>query len=127
MANRPHTRALVGVCLTCFLINCQPSEPYLTKYLREDKGLTEEQLDIWVWPTDTYALLMILLPFGLLAEIVGEYWVVVLGLLCRQATRVLLLYGRGLGAMMIMQVTYAGANAANTVLYALVFKSIVSS
>ena len=45
-----------------------------------------------------------------LAPLNGGYYVVILGgLLARQATRLLLLYGEGVVPMMIMQATYAAA------------------
>lgn len=94
-------------------IHCQPSEPYLTKYLRQDKNISEADLDSKVWPADTYAALLFLLPFGLAAEHFGCIPVVIFGLLCRQATRVLLLWGEGVGMMVLMQVTYAAATGSN--------------
>jgi len=94
---------LVRLCLVGFFVNCQPSEPFLTRYLIEEKGLTEAQLDNEVWPVDTYAMLLFLLPMGLFAELWSYRGVIVGGVLCRQVTRVLLLFGEGLRAMQVMQ------------------------
>jgi hypothetical protein len=49
----------------------------------------------------------------------------VAGALCRLATRFLLLWGRGLGAMQVMQVFYGAGVAAETVFNAYVFALVV--
>jgi hypothetical protein len=88
--------------------------------------LTESELDNRVWPVDTYASLLLLLPLGLLAEgdLLGYRGVILLGVLCRQATRVLLLFGSGLGAMQAMQVTYAAATSCEAVYLAYPFVAV---
>jgi len=106
---------LVRLCMVGFFTNCQPSEPYLTRYLIEEKGLSEGQLDDLVWPVDTYAALAFLIPLGMLAEAKGYRPVIFLGLLCRQATRLLLLFGQGVFQMQLMQACYAAASGAQTV------------
>ena len=113
----PRAGLLLRLCAVGFFVNCQPSEPFLARYLMDDKGLTEAELDNYVWPADTYASLALLLPLGLLAECWSYRGAILLGLLCRQATRALLLFGRGVGAMQLMQVTYAAAVAAEAVAY----------
>lgn len=120
-------RATLALAAVGFLINCQPSEPFLSEYLQEDKGLTEEQLDNAVWPADTYASFAMLLPIGLLAESVGYARTVALGLLCRELTRVVLIYASGLGWMVTMQVTYAIATDVDTVFFALVYRVVPTS
>ena len=72
---------------------------------------------------DTYASLALLVPLGLLAEskYVGYRGVILLGLLSRQATRMLLLFSSGLGAMQAMQMTYAAATSAEAVYLAYPF------
>jgi len=118
----PHDRAglsvILGLCLVGFFVNCQPSEPFLSRFLIEDKGLSEEELDNQVWPYDTYGSFLFLVPVGLLAESYGYRRVVFIGLLCREATRVLLLFANGVGLMAVVQLTYAAATSANTVYYA---------
>ncbi|GBG33226.1 Folate transporter 1 [Hondaea fermentalgiana] len=111
------TRAL-RIGMVGALVNCQPSEPYLSKYLLEDKGLTEDEVNLYVWPTNTISTLVFLIPAGLLAERIGYWRVILLGLLFRVATRCLLIWGEGLDPMVAMQVTYSGAIACTSVLYA---------
>lgn len=117
-ALRDNWLLLLRLCAVGFFVNCQPSEPYLTAYLQTDKGLTEEQLDNEVWPYDTYGAFLFLLPVGFAAERCGYWPVICLGLLCRQATRVILLFGEGVPLMATMQLTYAAASASNSVLWA---------
>jgi len=113
-----HPWALIlRLCAVGFFVNCQPSEPFLTRFLMEDKGLTEDQLDNLVWPTDTFASLVLLLPCGLLAEFWSYRGTVLVGLLCRQATRLLLLFGDGAATMQLMQVAYAVATDVESVAY----------
>eukprot|EP00808_Paulinella_micropora_P007839 g11506.t1 len=115
------------LCLVGFLVNCQPSEPYLTSYLLEVKGLTEVQLDNQVWPWDTYSAFLFLLPAGLLAESLGYKTVVLIGLLARQATRIILIWGQGVFWMASMQVTYAAATSALPIFYAYAFMMLVDA
>ena len=115
---------LLRLGLVGFFVNCQPSEPFLTRFLVENKGLTTQQLDDDVWPWDTYGSFAFLLPVGLLADALGYRTVIFAGLLCRECTRVLLVFGSGVNAMATMQVTYAGATAANTVYFAYVYQVV---
>lgn len=102
-----------------FFFNCQPSEPFLTRYLLEDKNLTRAQLDEVVWPADVYASLAFVLPVGVCAETIGYVPTLLAGMLFREATRVILIWGEGVPAMTAMQVTYAGGHAANAVFFSL--------
>ncbi|KAJ9456676.1 Folate transporter 1 [Diplonema papillatum] len=120
-ALRAEWRTVLALCSVPFFINCQPSEPYLTKYLLESKNLTESQVECCVWPYDTYGAFLVLFPLGFATEILGYRAVILFGLLCRQATRLLLLYAEGLSAMAFMQVTYACATGANTIYYSYAF------
>lgn len=98
-------------------VNCQPSEPYLTKYMEEVKGLTDDEINLRVWPTNTACMLAFYIPAGLLAERIGYWRVILLGLCFREATRMLLIWGQGINNMIAMQVTYSGAMACTTALY----------
>ena len=122
---RQHGSLLLRLTLVPLLVNCKPSEAFLSLYLTQPvaeggKGLTEAQLNEEVWPYDTYGAFALLLPAGYLAEVLGYRSVILLGLLCREATRALLLFGEGVGCMAAMQVAYAAAGAALTVFFAYV-------
>jgi len=112
------------LCLVGFFVNCQPSEAYLTLYLKSVKQLTSEQLDNDVWPYDTYGSFAFLIPVGILAEMCGYRITIGIGLLCRELTRVLLLWSSGVDAMAAMQVTYAGATAVNTVYFSYIYMCV---
>lgn len=115
---------IVSLCAVGFLVNCQPSEAYLTHYLEHVKQLTPEQLDNDVWPYDTYGSFAFLIPIGIVAEVWGYRVAIGAGLLCREATRLLLLFTSSVQTMALMQLTYAGATAANTVYFAYVYMSV---
>eukprot|EP00658_Telonema_sp_P-2_P022685 TRINITY_DN19071_c0_g1_i1.p1 TRINITY_DN19071_c0_g1~~TRINITY_DN19071_c0_g1_i1.p1 ORF type:complete len:460 (-),score=83.71 TRINITY_DN19071_c0_g1_i1:155-1534(-) len=115
---------LLWLCAVGFLVNCQPSEAYLTSFLKTDKHLTSVQLDNDVWPYDTYGSFAFLVPMGLVAELCGYPAAIAAGLACRQVTRILLLFFGGVQTMAIMQLTYAAATAANTVYFAYVYMCV---
>ena len=122
---RQHGSLLLRLSLVPLLVNCKPSEAFLTVYLKQPvadggKGLTDAQLNEQVWPYDTYGAFALLLPAGYMAEVAGYRTVILLGLVCREATRALLLFGEGVGCMAVMQVTYAAAGTALTVFFAYV-------
>ena len=52
-------------------MNCMPSEPFLSKYLIENKNLTKEELNTNVWPVDTYGSFIFLIPIIIIAESIG--------------------------------------------------------
>ena len=100
-----------------FFVNFQPSEPFLTWYILRHKGVSKHQLNGVVWPCDTYGALLFTLPMALYAERVGYRRALLIGMACREATRMLLLFARGVAAMAVMQLTYAGAIAAHNAVY----------
>mmetsp|Transcript_13202 Transcript_13202/g.33836 ORF Transcript_13202/g.33836 Transcript_13202/m.33836 type:complete len:468 (+) Transcript_13202:54-1457(+) len=114
-------RLLSSLCLFSFLVNCKPSEPFLTDYLLTTKNFTEAELAIEVWPWSTFGAFVLLLPFGFAAEIIGSRPLILVGLLCREATRVLLIFGTSLPEMAVMQSTYAAGRAADAIYFAYVY------
>ena len=102
-------------------MNCQPSEPFLTRYLQEYKGISDRDLDDYVWPFDTYGSFLFLVPVGLLAEMIGYRKTIFVGLVLREMTRIILLYAPGIYWACAMQLTYAGATSINYVYYAYVY------
>jgi len=115
------TSRVLALCLIGFLINCKPSEPFLTRYLEEVKGLSSAQLASSVWPCYTYGSTAALLPVGLAAERWGYQRTIAVGLACREMTRVLLLYGQGVSTMAVMQLVFAAASSIDTVLFAYLY------
>lgn len=101
-----------------FCLNCKPSEPYLSKYIMENKAVSEDDLNHLVYPFSIYGSLLFLAPVGILAEHCGYRTVIVGGLVCRELTRVLLIFACGVPWMAAMQLTYAGSVAANSIFFA---------
>ena len=114
----PPLRTLYPLWAMAFCLNCKPSEPYLARFLMEAKNLTEDQLNHEVWPWSTWGSLLFLLPVGMLAEHVGYRRVILGGLVCREATRVLLLFTSSVFWMATMQLTYAGVMAVQPIFLA---------
>eukprot|EP00959_Pyramimonas_sp_CCMP1952_P040297 842755-Pyramimonas_sp.AAC.1 len=120
--------AMVPLGIIAFLVNCKPSEPYLTRYLEEVKGFSDEELGTYVWPYYTYGSVLALIPLGLAAEVWGYQKTILFGLLCREATRIVLIYGTSLAWMATMQVTFAIASqVTETIFFAYVYMVVDSS
>ena len=126
----PHRDAVarpagVRLCLSltayAFLINLKPSEPFLTDYLLRTKNFTEAELAVNVWPWSTFGAVALLIPFGLLAEVLGSRVVILMGMICREATRAMLLYGTTVPEMALMQFAYGAGLAANAIFFAYMY------
>eukprot|EP00047_Mylnosiga_fluctuans_P014205 m.36396 g.36396 ORF g.36396 m.36396 type:complete len:458 (+) comp5386_c0_seq1:56-1429(+) len=118
------SRRVLGLCIVAFLLNCLPSEAFLTKYLKRDKHMSDNELDNAVWPADTYSTFIFILPIGLLADAWGYRPVIALGMLFRELTRTILIFGDTLAAMVAMQVTYAASSCVDTIFFAYVYMSV---
>jgi len=109
------------LALLGFLLNMKPSEPFLTDYLLNVKNFTDTELAVDVWPWSTFGAFIFLLPFGVLAELIGSRAVIFIGILCREVTRVMLIYSSSLSAMAIMQIAYGAGVAGDAIYFAYVF------
>mmetsp|Transcript_23415 Transcript_23415/g.48649 ORF Transcript_23415/g.48649 Transcript_23415/m.48649 type:complete len:448 (+) Transcript_23415:87-1430(+) len=89
-----------------FLANFTPSSPYLTIYLEEGKGLSEDTINDKVWPTSTYAMLALTVPVAVLSVRLPRLFLS-LGIICRIAAYLLLLFGVGLSPMVTVEILYA--------------------
>ena len=119
---------LAIIAIIGFLINCQPSEPFLSPYIETTRDVTHVQLVQDVYPWNTFASLFFILPAGICAQIFGSRRVIYLGLLSRQATRILLLYGTGVFPMVVTQITYGLATSINqAVWYSYVYSLVQAS
>lgn len=78
--------------------------PSARRYLEEVKKLSSSDLAGGVWPYYTYGSLAAVFPLGILAEAWGYRPTIFLGLCCREATRMFLIFGNGVGQMAVMQV-----------------------
>ena len=120
---RPSDRIILAlrVSLFGFIVNCKPSEPFLSLYLNQTKRLSEEQLATQVFPWSYVGTFALLVPFGLAAEVIGCRPVIFTGLLCREATRILLIFGEGVGQLALMQLAYGAGAAVDAIYFAYVY------
>ena len=111
-------RTTAHVCVCAFLLQCKPSEPHLVPYLMDVKGFSSAQVEADILPVSVYASLVFFLLAGPAASGTSTKAVLVAGGACKLLTRVLLLWGRTLGAMRLMQVAFAAGAASDLMLYA---------
>jgi hypothetical protein len=111
-------RTAAHVCLCAFLLQCKPSEPHLVPYLTDVKGFSSAQVETDILPVSVYASLVFFLLAGPAASATSTKTVLVVGGACKLLTRVLLLWGKTLGAMRLMQVAFAAGAASDLMLYA---------
>ncbi|SPQ95908.1 unnamed protein product (mitochondrion) [Plasmodiophora brassicae] len=117
------TAAFLGV--TALLVNLKPSEDFLTPFFAGDKGLTPAQIADDVYPLFTYSYLLCLPPVLVAAEYCQRpKQVIVFGLMAREATRFLLIFGSGLLVMQLTQFTFGLAMAANVAMFGFVYKVV---
>ena len=117
-ARRRLGHGVIVLAAVAALAQAKPSEPFLTLYLLRAKSIAASDLERFVWPCATWGAFALALPVGLLADAAGSRVVILCGMLCRQATRTLLLFAQSVPAMAGMQLTYAASAAADTALFA---------
>ena len=76
-------------------------------YLKDVKGFSSAQVETDILPVSVYASLVFFLLAGPAASGTSTKAVLVAGGACKLLTRVLLLWGRTLGAMRLMEVAFA--------------------
>ena len=118
--------------LTTFLLCCygffkeiRPSEPFLTEYLiSNNTGVTESQVYHDVYPVWTYSYLAILFLVFLVTDLAKYKPVIILEGFAYILTWVLLLWGHGLAAMQIMQVSYGLATSTEVAYFTYIYASV---
>lgn len=110
-----------------FFLEFKPSEPFLTNYLIQNKGLTNDQVGKDVYPISVYSYFAFILPVGFLSEFIGYKNVVILGVVARELTRILLLWSEGLFNMQLMQITFGFAMAAEIIYYSYIYLLVPQS
>ena len=99
----------------------QPSEPHLTRYLREVKHFDDNTINNEIYVVWTYAYLPFLLLCAPIASVIGDVNTVAIGALCRVFTRFILIFGTQKWHMVVMEIFYSGGSAAETVFFAYVY------
>ena len=122
-----------GVVMSAVL-PLQPSEPHLTAYLKNIKHFSDDAVNNAIYPVWTYGYLVLMALAS--AFLVGVHalpglrarsgstlrGIILVGALGRVATRFLLIFGTSLGAMQLMQFTYACGSVAETLFGAYVLQ-----
>ena len=112
-----HRPFLYLLCVCAFFVAFRPSEPYLTQYLMEDKGLGEAVVNEKVYPVWTYSYFAFLVPVGLAGEWLGYRALIGAEFALLLVTYVILIWGEGLQWMQVMQVTFGFTSAAQSCVF----------
>lgn len=91
------------------------------------KNFPESVVNNDIYPWSTYAYLPFLLVFGPFAELVSYRIAILVGIMGRVVTRFLLLYGKTLVDMQLMQVAYSMGTAAEDVFTAYIYYILPST
>ena len=112
-----HRPFLFLLCFVSFLVTFRPSEPFLTPYLIESKGLGADMVNERIYPTWTYCYFAFLLPAGMAGEVVGYRPMIVLQLLSLLVTYCVLIWAEGVQWMQFMQATFGFASAVQSCVF----------
>ncbi|XP_024533258.1 thiamine transporter 1-like [Selaginella moellendorffii] len=113
--------AVALMCVYAFCLQFTPSEPYLVPFLTKVKGFSNNVVTTEIFPVSVYSTLV----FTLLAAPACTYLkyrsVILIGTLGRLSTFFILLFGRSLLSMQLMQATYALGVASDLVFSSYLF------
>ncbi|GIQ81473.1 reduced folate carrier [Kipferlia bialata] len=110
------------LALAGFLFNFKPSEAFLTPYMINYKGISEDQLVNAIYPIWTYANAVLLVLFTwLCAKGVGYIALLWVGMVARLSTRLILIFGYGMFWMGLSQVTFALTTASDAIYFAAIY------
>ena len=112
-----HRPFLYLLCVCSFFVTFRPSEPFLTPYLIDYKGLGADAVNERVYPTWTYCYFAFLLPAGVLGEVLGYRAMIAAQLLSLIATYSILIWAEGLQWMQFMQVTFGFSSAVQSCVF----------
>ncbi len=114
-------KRIVLFSLVGFFSSLQPSEAFLTRFLRVEKNLTEADLDSKVWPSDAFAALCLMPVVTVLSDVLGQRFVIGIGLIAWHVVCILLIFASSVEAMIAMQVFYALSTSARVFYLAQVY------
>ncbi|XP_075873632.1 thiamine transporter 1 [Nelusetta ayraudi] len=113
------------LCAYGFFANLRPSEPFLTAFLMgPDKNLTETQVVNEIYPIWTYSYLVLLFPAFLATDYLRYKPVLILQATSFVATYILLLVGRGLLAMQLVEFAFGVATASDVAYYSYIYSVV---
>jgi hypothetical protein len=117
---------LAAIASFAFFINFKPSEAWLTPFLLDFKGISEQQLYDIVYPAWTYAYAVSICIVAPLVTSVGPWACLALGLAARLIVRTLLVAATGLAAMVAVEIFFGFACAAEVIVLSVAFSHITS-
>ncbi|OAE34174.1 hypothetical protein AXG93_1593s1330 [Marchantia polymorpha subsp. ruderalis] len=108
------------IIYTMFL-QFQPSEPYLVPYLTRVKLISNEEVNIDIFPVGVYSTLFFTLLAAPACHFFSYRAVIIMGTFGKLATFSILFSGKSLFSMQITQITYGLGAAADLVFYSYIF------
>lgn len=113
------------LCLYGFFKEIRPSEPFLTEYLIGNwTGLTKDQVYHDIYPVWTYSYLAVLVVVFLVTDFFRYKPLVIFEGFSYIATWCLLLWGRGVTQMQLMQFTYGVSSSTEIAYYTYVYAKV---
>ncbi|KJH41527.1 reduced folate carrier [Dictyocaulus viviparus] len=110
------------LCIYGVVKEFRPATPFLTPYLiSSSKNLTLDEVYSRVFPFWTYSYMVFLIPVFFLTDILRYKPVIVLEGACLSLTWILLVWGKGILEMQLMQIIFGIASAAEIAYYSYVY------
>ena len=93
-------------CLFGYLMYFKPAQPFLVDFLEDTKNFTPTQVYSDIFPIWTYAQLLFMIIFGVLAEFtkIGYLPIVIFGAICLFSEPFFMLFGTSLATMQFCEV-----------------------
>lgn len=113
------------LCLYGAVKEFRPATPFLTPFLASpEKNLTLDELYSQVYPYWTYSYMLALIPMFILTDILRYKPIVMIEAIGLVATWALLVFGKGVWQMQIMQVSFGVASAAEIAYYSYIYSIV---
>lgn len=113
------------LCLYGAVKEFRPATPFLTPFLASpDKNLTLDELYSQVYPYWTYSYMLALIPMFILTDILRYKPIVMIEAIGLVATWALLVFGKGVTQMQIMQIAFGVASAAEIAYYSYIYSIV---
>lgn len=112
------------LCLYGIFKEFRPNEPFLTPYLVQNKNISNTVLDHQVYVVWTYSYLVLLIPVFLLTDVLMYKPVIVFEGICYIITWCIILWGKGVRAMQLMQFIYGAATATEIAYLTYIYSTI---
>lgn len=113
------------LCLYGAVKEFRPATPFLTPFLASpDKNMTLDELYSQVYPYWTYSYMLALIPMFILTDILRYKPIVIIEAIGLVVTWTLLVFGKGVTQMQIMQVSFGVASAAEIAYYSYIYSIV---